>query len=71
MKIGFENYFFLSRNFFRKFLLSKIDLKINLRIITKNHAADPVIGFLTQTILKLYGRAAAKPTVWELSLILQ
>ena len=28
--------------------------KIKLRIITKNHTADPEIGYLTKSILKLY-----------------
>ena len=31
-------------------------------------AADPEIGFLTKTILKPYGRAAAMPTALELKL---
>ena len=39
---------------------------MNLRIITKNHAADPEIGFLTKSISKLHGRATAMPTAWEL-----
>ena len=39
---------------------------MNLRIITKNHAADPEIGFLTKSIPKPYGRATAMPTAWEL-----
>ena len=31
--------------------------KVNLRIITKNHAADPeIIGFLTKSISEPYGR---------------
>ena len=30
--------------------------KVNLRIITTNHAADPEIGFLTKSISKPYGR---------------
>ena len=38
-------------------------VKINLRIITKNNAADPEIGFLMKSILKPYDRAAAMPTV--------
>ena len=38
-----------------------------LRIITKIHAADPEIGFLTKLISKLFGRATAMPTAWELS----
>ena len=36
-------------------------VKMNLRIITKNRAADPEIGFITKSILKPYGRAAAMP----------
>ena len=30
---------------------------MTLRLITKNHAADPKIGFLTKSISKPYGRA--------------
>ena len=41
-------------------------LKMNLRIIMKNRAGDPVVGFLTKPILKPYCRAAAMPTAWEL-----
>ena len=54
-------------NFFgmKEFLISKIDVKMNLSIITKNHAADPEKGFLTKSILKTYGRAMAIPTAWE------
>ena len=29
--------------------------KMNLRIINKNHAADPGRGFVTRSILNLYG----------------
>ena len=41
-------------------------VKMNLRIITKNHAADPEIGFLTKSISKPY----SMPTAWELKAIL-
>ena len=44
----------------------KIDVKMNLRIKTKNHAADPEIGFLPKSISKLDGCATAKSTAWEL-----
>ena len=44
-----------------------MDLKMNLSILTKNHAADPEIGFLTKSISKPYGRATAIPTAWELT----
>ena len=47
---------------------SKKAVNMNLRIITKNNAADPVIGFLTKTISKPYGRATAMPTAWELNI---
>ena len=43
-------------------------VKMNLRIITKNHAADPEIGFLIKSILKPYGRETAMPSAWEFSL---
>ena len=41
-------------------------VKMNLKIITKNHAADPAIGFLTKSISKPCGRATAMPIAWEL-----
>ena len=43
---------------------------MNLRIKTKNHAADPEIGFLTKSISKPYGRATAMAPAWELSNII-
>ena len=46
-----------------------MDVKMNFRIITKNRAADPEIGFLTKSILKSYGRATAMPTAWKLRTI--
>ena len=41
---------------------------MDLRIIPKNHTADPEIGFLTKSISKPYGRATVMPTAWELEL---
>ena len=37
-------------------------VKMNLMIITKNHAADPEIGFLTKSISMPDGCATAMPT---------
>ena len=54
------------RNFLTRNLISKMAVKMNLRIITKNHAADPEIGFLTKSISKPNGRATAMLTAWEL-----
>ena len=42
---------------------------MNLRIITKNHVADPEIGFLKKSISKPYGRATAMPLAWELTYV--
>ena len=41
-------------------------VKMNLRIITKYHAADQEIGFFTKSISKPYGYGTAMPTAWEL-----
>ena len=41
-------------------------VKMNLRIITKNHAANPEIGFLTKSISMPVGRATAMPPASEL-----
>ena len=38
---------------------------MNLRIITKNHAADPEKGFLKNSISKPYGRTAVMPPARE------
>ena len=40
---------------------------MNLRIITKNHAADPEKGLLAKSISKSNDYATAMPTAWELS----
>ena len=42
-------------------------VKMNSRIITKNHVADPDKGFLAKSISKSNGYATAMPTAWELS----
>ena len=52
IKSAFENEIFLVSNFFSWILISKMDVKMNLGIITKNRAADQEIGFLTKSILK-------------------
>ena len=41
-------------------------VKMNIRIITKNHAADPEIRFLTKSISKPNGYTTAMPTACEL-----
>ena len=67
MKINLRKWdFFCCKKFFMNFDL-KMGFKMNLRIIMKNHAADPEIGFLAKSILKPYGRVAAIPTAWKLN----
>ena len=46
---------FSRQDFFSKISISKSSVKMYFRIIMKNHAADPEIGFLTISILKPYG----------------
>ena len=41
-------------------------VKMNLKIIMKNHTADAQKGFLNKTISKLYGRATVMPPAWEI-----
>ena len=69
MNIGvWKSNFFGALEFFSWILISKRDVKIKFRIITKNHAAYPEIRFLTKSISKPYGRATAIPTAWDLNL---
>ena len=58
--------FFRVKDFFMIFDF-KMGVKMNLRIITKNHAADSKIGFLKKSISKSNGYATAMPTAWELT----
>ena len=46
----------------------KMGVEMNLRIITKKHAADLERGFLKKSILKPNDRAETMPTAWELIL---
>ena len=43
-----------------------MSVKMNFRIIKKNHEADPEIRFFTESISNPYGRATAMPTAWVL-----
>ena len=63
--------FFVPRNFLRELWFQKMAVKINLRIILINHAADPEIGFLAKSISKPNGCATAMPTAWELNFLHQ
>ena len=49
--------FFGVKEFFSFILISKMGVKMISRIIMKNLAADPEIGFLTKSISKPFGRA--------------
>ena len=43
-----------------------MDVKMKFRMIEKNTAADPEIGFLTKLIIKAVWRPEAMPTATEL-----
>ena len=58
--------FWCQEVFFSEILILKMDVKMNLRIITKNHAADPEKGFPAKSISKSNGYATAMPTAWVL-----
>ena len=47
--------FFGTKEFFSWILISKINVKMNLRIITKTHIADSKIGSLLKSILEPIG----------------
>ena len=54
MKFLCQGFFFMNFEFIK-------GSQMNLRMITKNHAADPEIGLLAKSISKSYGRATAMP----------
>ena len=55
IKYYFMNFFWV-KNFFSEILISKMVVKMNLRIITKNYAVDPEIEFVTKSNLRPNGR---------------
>ena len=59
--------FFRAKEFFTWTLISKMAVKMKLRIITKNHAADSEIEFFEKSISKPNGCATAMPTALELN----
>ena len=58
-KSGFEKKVILAaKNFILEILISKMGIKMNLRIITKNYAADPEKGFLVKSIFRPFGHSS-------------
>ena len=55
------------KNFFSKILISKIGVKMKLRIMIKNYAVDSVIQFPTKSILRpIVLKLRNNPLPWEL-----
>ena len=54
------------KKFIAWILISKMGIKMILRIITKNHEADPELGFFTKSIWQPYGRSMTMPPASEL-----
>ena len=48
-------------------MISKKGVKMNFRIITKNHAADSIIGSPQEIDLRADGTHESHPTAWELT----
>ena len=46
-----------------------MSVKMNLRIIAKNRAADPEIGFLIKSLSQSNGHATTMPTARELRML--
>ena len=70
LKSAFQNDFFFGvKEFFLIILISKMDLKMNLRIITKNHARDSKIGSPLKIDFRADGTHDSHPTAWELNQI--
>ena len=59
--------FFGVNEFFFVILISKMDVKMNLRIITKNHADDSKIGSLLNIDFKAEWTHESMPTAWVLT----
>ena len=55
----FQGIFFVNFDF-------KMDVKMNLRILTKNYAADSKIGSLLKIDLRAEWTHESMPTAWEL-----
>ena len=68
MQIDIRNYFGIKEFFLANFV-SKMNVKMNLRIITKNHAADSKIGFLLKIDFRADWTHESNPTAWELRII--
>ena len=63
------NYFAVKKNFFQKFLNSKMSLKINFRIITKKYAAYQVIRISKKIDFKSVWAHESNSKAWELKII--
>ena len=70
LKIGLRKWnFFSVKEFFFADFGFKIDVKMNFRIITKNHAADSEIGCLLKIDFRAVWTHESNPTAWELTKI--
>ena len=61
-----NKFFLMSRNFISCIMISKIGVKMNLRIIMKNHAADSKIRSPEKIDFRADGTHESHPTALEL-----
>ena len=65
-KSSFENEIFLMSRIFSYILISKMNKKMNLKIITKNHADDWKIGSPLKIDFRADRTHQSNPTAWDL-----
>ena len=58
--------FFVAKEFFSCIMISKMGVKMNFRIIKKNHAADSKIRSPQKIDFRADGTHESHPTAWEL-----
>ena len=66
VKIGLRKLNFLANEFFSSIMIPEMGVKMNLRIITKSHAADSKIRSPKKIDFSADGTHESHPTAWEL-----
>ena len=61
------NFFLVSRNIFSGILISKMDVKMNLIVIPKNHGAHSKKGSTVKIDFRTDWTHESNPTAWELT----
>ena len=65
IKIGLQKWFFFCQAFFSWIWISKMSVKMDIRIITNNHAAESKIGSSQKINFRADQTHESHPTAWE------